>query len=51
MWMLKYDDYDFSQNKKEIVKNYWTEITQRVKNFFNLLKIIFIFYLISENYF
>jgi len=30
MWMMKYDDYDFSQNKNEIVKNYWTEITQLV---------------------
>jgi len=35
MWMMKYDDYDFSSNKYEIVKNYWTEITQYVnKNLF-----------------
>lgn len=31
LWMLKYDDYDFSLNKSEIVKNYWTELTQQVE--------------------
>lgn len=30
MWMMRYDDYDFSSNKNEIVKNYWIELTQQV---------------------
>jgi len=30
MWMMKYDESDFSSNKNDIVKNYWIEISQMV---------------------
>jgi hypothetical protein len=37
MWMMRYDDTDFSLNKNDIVKKYWTEITQAVKKILILI--------------